>query len=151
MIIQAMPGDFDRVRDITIKTIRNIYPKYYPKGAVDYFCFYHSDDNIIKDIKNGYVYLSKIGNDYVGTITVKNNHVYRLFILPAFQHMGHGRALMDFAEDKIFQTFNTVKLDASFPAKHIYLKRGYKETGYYVVDTPNGDKLCYDTMEKESK
>ena len=34
--------------------------------------------------------------------------------------------------------------------KHIYLKRGYKETEYNIIETGNGDKLCYDVMVKEA-
>ena len=39
--------------------------------------------------------------------------------------------------------------DASFPAKRIYLKRGYKETEYNIIEADNGDCLCYDVMRLE--
>ena len=57
---------------------------------------------------------------------------------------------MGFAEEKIFEHYKTIELDASFPAKPIYLKRGYKDIGYDIIDTPNGDKLCHDIMAKEA-
>ena len=57
--------------------------------------------------------------------------------------------MMDFAEEKIAKEHKTIELDASFPAKRIYLKRGYKEIEYNTIETDNGDKLCYDVMVKE--
>ena len=57
---------------------------------------------------------------------------------------------MDFAEEKILAQYGKIELDASFPAKQIYLKRGYKETEYNIIETGNGDKLCYDVMVKEA-
>ena len=39
--------------------------------------------------------------------------------------------------------------DASFPAKRIYKLRGYKEIGYNMIETENGDYLCYDVMRLE--
>ena len=41
-----------------------------------------------------------------------------------------------------------VVLDASFPAKKIYIKRGYEPTEYNMIETENGDYLCFDVMEK---
>ena len=58
-------------------------------------------------------------------------------------------ALLDFAEEKILEKFDHVQIDASFPAKRIYRKRGYKETEYNTVKTDNGDYLCYDVMRLE--
>ena len=83
---------------------------------------------------------------YVGTVTVSRNGINRLFVLPEYQHRGYGRTLLDFAERKILTQYDTIRIDASFPAKQIYLKRGYRETEYHVIRTENGDCLCYDVM-----
>lgn len=48
----------------------------------------------------------------------------------------------------ISKTNKTVVLDASFPAKKIYIKRGYEPTEYNMIETENGDYLCFDVMEK---
>ena len=36
-IIIACLDDFNRVREITQTTIKQVYPMYYPAGAVDFF------------------------------------------------------------------------------------------------------------------
>ena len=77
---------------------------------------------------------------------VDGNEIKRLFVLPEYQHKGFGRELMDQAEIVIAQDYNEIVLDASFPAKNIYRKRGYVETDYCTIIAENGDYLCYDVM-----
>ena len=146
-IIQAVADDFETVRQITQETIRAVYPRYYPAGAVDFFCRHHSDESIRTDIASGKVYLLFDDETAIGTVTVSGNGINRLFVLPQYQHKGYGRALLDFAEQKILMQYDTVRMDASLPAKDIYRKRGYRETEYHMIRTENGDYLCYDVME----
>lgn len=148
-LVQASINDLDDIIWITQTTIMAVYPKYYPAGAVDFFSKHHSDEKIKADIEAGYVYILEDEGKGVGTVTVSGNHINRLFVLPECQHKGYGRYMMDFAEEKIAKEHKTIELDASFPAKKIYLKRGYKEIEYNTIETDNGDKLCYDVMVKE--
>ena len=55
---------------------------------------------------------------------------------------------MDFAEEIIRKKHDHIILDASLPAKQIYFKRGYVATKYNIIETENGDYLCFDVMEK---
>ena len=148
-IATAKTNDLDTVRWITQTTIMAVYPKYYPAGAVEFFSKHHSDENIKADIEAGNVYILEDESKAAGTVTINGNHITRLFVLPECQHKGYGRYMMDFAEEKIAKEHKTIELDASFPAKRIYLKRGYKEIEYNTIETDNGDKLCYDVMVKE--
>ena len=52
------------------------------------------------------------------------------------------------AEEIISKEHDHVILDASLPAKQIYLKRGYVATKYNMIETENEDYLCFDVMEK---
>ena len=148
-IIVANEDDFQTVRDITQITIKSVYPKYYPEGAVQFFCNHHSDDRIMDDIKGGKVFLVKTDEGTnVGTVTVSDNEINRLFVLPEHQRKGYGKQLMDFAEQVIGKESDCIVLDASLPAKNIYINRGYEATAYNMIKTENGDYLCYDVMEK---
>ena len=42
-----------------------------------------------------------------------------------------------------------VTLAASWPAKSLYEKRGYKENGFHMIPAAYNDFLCYDDMAKE--
>ena len=147
----AEEKDFNVVKKIARETIMEIYPMYYPHGAVLFFAEHHSDENIMRDIRAGIVYLliSDEGTP-AGTITLTNNEIDRLFVLPSFQHRGYGRTLMDMVEEKISTAYDVIILHASLPAKSIYLKRGYREVDYIKIDTGHGDYLCADVMEKKA-
>lgn len=147
-ITQAFLSDMATVRIITSQTISSVYPKYYPKGAVEFFLSHHNEHNIISDIKKGIVYILHNDNKAVGTVTIRENEICRLFVLPEYQGKGFGGRLLDFAEKKVAENYNKIIIDASLPAKPIYLKRGYIFTEYHTIKTENGDFLCYDVMEK---
>lgn len=140
------------VKEITVSTIQAIYPHYYAQGAVDFFLTHHKETNIRSDIQDNMVMLCYDASDYaVGTVTIKKNEICRLFVLPQYQGCGYGREMLDYAEKKILETYNAIVLDASLPAKRIYLKRGYSVTDFHVIETANGDFLCYDVMMKKGK
>lgn len=148
-IVLAHEGDLSTVRKITQTTIKQVYPMYYPAGAVDFFSKHHSDDHIRLDISEGKVYILKDGDAVAGTVTISEESINRLFVLPEHQHKGYGKALLDFAEERVLESFDHVQIDASFPAKRIYKLRGYKEIEYNIIETKNGDCLCYDVMRLE--
>ena len=106
-IIKADISDIKIVKYITTETINSIYPCYYPEGAVDFFLGHHNDKNIENDIKSGIVYLCfDDKNNVIGTVTIKENEICRLFVLPEYQGNGYGRELISFAEDEIFQKYD---------------------------------------------
>ena len=149
-IRKATLSDLSIIKRISEVTISEIYPHYYPKGAVDFFLEHHSKDNILGDIKKGIVYLCfDASKNAVGTVTIKNNEICRLFVLPSYQNKGFGTEMLDFAERIIFEQYPKVVLDVSLPAKQIYLKRGYKEIKFNIITTRDNDYLCYDVMEKK--
>ena len=148
MIRAAKEIDFDSVKNITQTTIWSVYPKYYPSGAVQFFSDHHSDERIKADIDAGKVFLLEIEGTEIGTVTVADNEINRLFVLPELQRKGYGKELMDFAEEMISKEHESIIRDASLPAKQMYLKRGYVSTKYKMIETENGDYLCYDVMEK---
>ncbi len=149
-IIKAQAEKFDTVKRITHNTILEIYPHYYAGGVVDFFLAHHNDENIMKDILAGIVYLISDGEEAIGTVTIKGNEICRLFVLPEYQHRGFGRQLLDFAEKMIAQEHTEIYLDSSLPAKGTYLKRGYAAVEAHKIVAENGDVLCYDLMKKNS-
>lgn len=150
-IRKAEHKDLWTVRKIVADTINAVYPHFYPKGAVDFFLSHHCEENISRDIDEGIVYLLTVGKEAVGTVTVCRNELARLFVEVPHQGKGYGRDLLDFAEALISESYDEIVLDASLPAKRIYLKRGYCEIDFNNILTDGGDRLCYDVMKKVIK
>lgn len=144
----AQSDDLASIAAVVRRTVSEIYPKYYPKGAVEFFLTHHSPEAIAADITAGRVFAAVCDGALVGTVTVKDSEILRLFVLPDYQGKGIGGALLNFAEHLIVRQYSAATLAASLPAKPFYRKRGYRETDFHQITTPNGDVLCYDTMEK---
>lgn len=149
-IRKAALSDFDIVKMIAETTISEIYPHYYPKGAVEYFLLHHSEQNIVSDIERNRVFICLDPEQkVVGTVTVRDNEICRLFVLPECQGQGYGTEMLDYAEKLISVHYPEAILAASWPAKSLYEKRGYIENGFYMIPAAYNDFLCYDDMVKK--
>lgn len=145
----AKTEDFETVKNITVQTINDIYPHYYPKGAVEFFLEHHNDKNIKNDIEHNNVFIYSLSDGTaIGTITIKDNEICRFFVLHKYQGFGYGTTLLNFAENFIFKDYNKIILDSSLPAKPIYLKKGYSSIEFHSIKTNYCDYLCYDIMTK---
>lgn len=147
-IRQAKPEDGERIQCMIYRTIFHIYPKYYPRGAVEFFLNHHSAEKIVADIDVNAVFVCECDGTIAGTVTVIQNEILRLFVLPDCQGRGMGSALLEFAEQQIGAHYNRVRLEASLTAREMYHKRGYRAVSFARIITENGDFLCYDVMEK---
>lgn len=149
-LIKASVEHFDTTKWIVKNTIETIYPNYYPKGAVDFFLCHHSDDAIKKAILSGEVYLIQYEDKIVGTGSIVENEIKRLFVLPQFQGKGCGTAMMNELEKIIFSNYTEIFLDASLPAYEMYVHRRYVPIEYHRIQTENGHYLCYHVMKKSN-
>lgn len=139
---------FEIVESITQRTIKEIYPHYYAKGAVEFFLSHHNTNNIKKDIESEQVFLIYDDTIPTGTVTIKENEICRLFVLPHYQKQGYGKKLIEYAESMISKHYDTITLDSSLPAKAMYKRRGYSEIETHSIHIENDDYLCYDVMQK---
>lgn len=149
-IIQAKQTDSKILFNLVRKTIKQIYPHYYPKGAVKYFLDYHSLQNIQKDILDGNVYILNVENKVIGTITICENEINRFFVLPEYEHKGYGTKLFNYAQELICNNgFTSIILYSSFSAKPMYKKLGFIEKEFELITTSTKDFLAADIMEKQ--
>ncbi|MBO5144065.1 MAG: GNAT family N-acetyltransferase [Lachnospiraceae bacterium] len=146
--IKATCESTECVFDIVQNTVTTIYPKYYPKEVVEFFCELHNRENIAKDIENGNVGILMDNNQIVGTGSHEENHITRVYVLPKFQGKGYGSFIMQCLEDEISAKYHTVLLDASLPASHLYEQRGYRTVMHKKWLVENDVVLVYEVMEK---
>lgn len=72
-----------QIYQLVQNTIKTVYPLYYPKEITEFFCSLHSEENIASDIQKGIVKVLSVDNCLVGTGTCEENHIKRLFVVPA--------------------------------------------------------------------
>lgn len=146
--VKATLKEEAQIFDLVQRTIKTVYPKYYPKEVVDFFCDLHSRENIARDIENGFVGILKNESQIVGTGSYEDNHITRVYVAPECQKQGYGSYIIQCLENEISLNYNTVCLDASLPASQMYEKRGYKTIKHQQWSVANDVILVYGIMEK---
>jgi ribosomal protein S18 acetylase RimI-like enzyme len=142
-------SDLDSVRKLIHNTIDINYPRVYNAEAIKYFKDYHNNKNILKAAKEGYTIVLEKGNRIIGTATLIDNYITRVFVNPEFQKQGFGKLLMEKLQTKARSAgIRIVKLDSTLPAKKFYDSLGYKTIKKTFVKVENGKKLNYYKMEK---
>lgn len=145
---KAGRSDILSVLALVQNTIRAIYPRYYPQGCVDYFLSWHSPERVAAAIEAGQVNVLLDGGKLVGTGSREEDHITRVFVVPQCQGRGYGRYILDRLEEAVAAEYDTVRLDASLPAAHLYERRGYHTVEHQSEETESGCVLVWDVMEK---
>lgn len=135
----AKTEDLQTVYDVVQHTIKTIYPKYYPKEVVDFFCEHHSMEAIAKDIENGSVSVLKIDENIVATGCFVDNHITRVYVVPEYQKKGYGTFIMKTIEAQIGEKYDKAYLDASLPAAALYEKLGFSTIKHERYPVENGE------------
>ncbi len=147
--IQAESKDIEIIFDIVQGSIKNTYPKYYPKEVVEFFCDLHCRENILKDIGDGLVGILFVDGTCVGTGCYRDSHITRVYVSAEYQGKGYGSYIMDCLETIISKKHSKAILDASLPASHLYSKRGYSTIKHCKYPVKNDAILVYEIMEKK--
>ncbi len=146
--IEATEKNTDEIVNLVENTILTVYPKYYPNEVVNFFCKLHSKENILNDIKNRTVGILIVDNNIVGTGCYNENHITRVYVNPLYQKNGYGSYIIQCLENIIREKYDTVYLDASLPASHLYEKLGYSTIEHKKHTLENDVVLVYEVMEK---
>ncbi len=141
----------DAIYNVLHTTIKMIYPNYYPKEVVDFFCRHHSKEHILDGISSGNMGVLIDENVIVGTGCYDANHITGVYVLPSYQQKGYGSYIISYLEEQIIKNHDAVILDASLSAVCLYERRGYKTVGHGVYELENNVKLVYEIMEKKLK
>lgn len=149
MYIRATEEHAKAVFHLVQDTINRVYPKYYPREIVHFFCCLHNDDAISEDINRGHVGVLIEDSSIIGTGCFKENHITRVYVAPEFQGKGYGSQILRCLENEIASNYETAVLDASLPAALFYEHRGYKTLRHETCTVGKEAVLVYEIMEKK--
>lgn len=149
VFVRASDGDWREIRDLVHRTVKKIYPRYYPPDVANFFCMLHSREWIQSDIAAGNVWKLLFDGRLIGTGSAEENHITRVYVLPEFQNRGHGTRIVQELEKKIAKNYGKIILEASLASCCLYEKMGYCTKKHEKVNLPNGVTLVYDIMEKK--
>lgn len=147
-IEKANKKDAAEVYALIKESILAVYPSYYSPAVTAWFGNdVHSLEKVASDIAAGRVYVLR-GARICGTVTVWEDHIEGLFVLPGFGCRGFGSELLRFAESLIAEKFRVARLESSAPAERFYRERGYQTVREETAQV-FGETLRYPCMEKE--
>lgn len=146
---KAVIGEAQTVCDVVQETKAMIYPHYYTQAVVNFFGRLHSIDNIKHDIDAGRIDVLTVDGKIIGTGSRTDNHITRVYVLPAYEGKGFGTIIMNHLEEEIFKEYDYCDLDASLPAAIFYEHRGYHTVEHRKHDIGNGEVMIYEIMCKE--
>ena len=81
------------------------------------------------EMENGKQFYILMDNGVKGIVSVKDNLIENLYVLPSEQRKGYGTKLLHFAEQKCQNTPTLWILSNNEAAKSLYVKQGYAFTG----------------------
>ena len=139
-------GDF---RGLIHKTIDVCYKRDYCPEAIKFFKDWHCDEHILKGAKEGYMIVLEDDRKIIGTGTINDGEIKRVFVEPALQGRGFGKLIMQRLEERAnLEGLDIVRLDASVPSKKFYDLLGYVTIEKSFHEVGNGRRLDYYRMEK---
>lgn len=146
--VKAEKGDAARLSSLVERTVRKVYPKYYSKDIVDFFCILHSGERMKAETEAGRVWQLFGDGKLVGTGSRDRNHITGVYVLPKEQGRGFGSYMVEKLEQEIRKTYDRAVLEASAPAESFYEHRGYRVLRRETLSIGNAE-LTYPIMEKE--
>ncbi|MFC2136894.1 GNAT family N-acetyltransferase [Bacteroidota bacterium] len=117
--------DLDEIYDIIEYHLVHTYSKVYSKEIIEFYKEYHSLNNILNDSKKGNALILSINNEIIGTGTILNNYINRIFIKSGYQNQGYGTAILSELEKLAVFKNKSIKLDVIPGSEGFYIKNGY--------------------------
>jgi GNAT superfamily N-acetyltransferase len=135
---------FGEVYNVVHDTIEKIYPKYYPRKAVDFFHKHHSKENMLDNLPNEFTGIIIENDKVIGTGSAKDNDIGRFFVLPEYQNRGYGKLLLKELENEVIKKYyKNITLASSLGAVFFYKSCGYKYNDYKIIPVEDGEYLCF--------
>lgn len=113
--------DLKEVKSLIDRTIEVSYRDAYPNEAIDFFKEYHSEEHILDDAEEGYSIVVVSNTRIVGTGTLLDTNIRRVFVDPSEQRRGIGKKIMGDLESRANKTgAEIVDLASSLTSKEFY-------------------------------
>ncbi len=148
-IRQMQEKDLQPVYLLVQDTLQISYQNIYPVEAIEFFKEYHQEKNILKDSKSGYTLVAESNGKILGTGTLLETNIRRVFIHPSHQHQGLGKSIFKHLEKRATQNkLSSLDLSSSLTAKGFWESLGFTIFKEFSLPVANGQKLDYYEMTK---
>ncbi len=141
--------DLMPLKSLIHRTIAVCYPGHYGVEAVRFFMNYHDEQAIRRDARTGCTVVLDRAGRAIGTGTLIDDEIKRVFVDPMAQRQGVGRRIMRYLEETARSSgVTTVRLDASLPSVAFYDKLGYAIVEKTFLPLDSGERLEFYKMRR---
>jgi GNAT superfamily N-acetyltransferase len=139
--------DVGAVRGLVCRTVDVSYRGAYSPRAIAFFKEYHSPQNIERDAISGTTLVAFRDGVLVGTGTLVDGEIKRVFVDPEHQGRGIGRGLMERLIERARKEGRaTATLDASLVSRSMYEHMGFRSIREGRRDLGDNLSLDYTVM-----
>lgn len=141
--------DLDSVVRLVHRVVDVCYTPVYPAGALALYKRYHSRENILSDAWTGYCVVAEKGSEIVGTGTLIEADVRRVYVNPDCQNTGIGGMVYDALEKRAVEArISRLDLSASIIARRFWESQGFVFESEQTITAPNNEILLFYLMSK---
>jgi GNAT superfamily N-acetyltransferase len=129
------------------RTVRTSYRDVYSPRAIEFFLQYNTHEDIAHDARDGSAIVAVMDDSIIGTASLCDDQMKRVFVDPQFQRRGIGKALVALMINKAkVQGVRRIRADASLVSWQMYQRMGFAALGREYRDLGEGDSLPYYKM-----
>jgi GNAT superfamily N-acetyltransferase len=144
------PSDLKVVKELVDKTMEVNYRGFFCEEVMEYFNRFHGDVNVLQVAILGQTIVAEKDGRILGTGSIIDDYILRVYIDPAYQRQGVGRLVMAALEQwAASRGKKKVRLRATDISRSYYEKIGYTVMEKNLEETENGKELVYYLMEKD--
>jgi len=141
--------DLEAVHKLVIKVVDTCYQGVYPAGALVLYKNFHCRENILNDTRSGYCVVAENSGEIVGTGTLLNDWVRRVYVDPDYQKAGIGGMIYQSLEKRALEIqVPHLRLSASLIAREFWESQNFVFMREENIPTPNDEKLSFYLMSK---
>jgi GNAT superfamily N-acetyltransferase len=146
---QAAVNDLSQLLNLVHHTIDISYRDIYHAEAIQAFKDYHSVENLTHDLETGYIIVAEHKDKIIGTGTLLDTNIRRVFISPEHQQYGLGRRIALELERKArSQGLTSIDLSASLGSRIFWVNLGFEFQKEAFITVANDKKLVFYEMTK---
>jgi GNAT superfamily N-acetyltransferase len=129
MIIEVNEKNIFYAAEIHSKSWKDSHKQYCSPEFVELHSTEHQEEYLRDEICNGKNVYMLVEDKYIGIVSIKQNLIENLYIIPTEQRKGYGTLLLKFAVSKCKGTPTLWILENNMKAYNLYSKYGFHKTG----------------------
>lgn len=143
-------ADHEDVWALVQHTIGVSYRPDYSPEAIRFFQEYHPREKILDDAANGTILVAEHEQEIVGTGTIRDAHIRRVFIYPSHQGQGIGSLIASELEAHVVRKgWKTIDLSSAIGSRTFWELRGFYVSQEHFTTVESNLVIHYYTMTKD--